>query len=182
MFSDHYRATAMCSSLLGCCIGINGLYATSQGTVESAVGIQERKSLWLDGLRISFRRWELSGIWRMKRTQRRLSTLGGWFVVALKSFFHRLVLLKSRDCVPLFPECLSHCLVINVYQSLLQTSENCVSLTLVKEKEMVGAAEVFLVARQQEARKECPCSWGSLRPLSFGLRSKLMTTLGKVTD
>lgn len=127
-------------------------------------------------------RWELSGIWRMKRTQRRLGTLGGWFVVALKLFFHRLVLLKSRDCVPLFPECLSHYLVVNVYQSLLQTSENCVSLTLVKEKEMVEAAEVFLVARQQEARKECPCSWGSLRPLSFGLRSKLMTTLRKVID
>lgn len=79
-------------------------------------------------------------------------------MVALKSFFHRMVLLKSRDSVPLFPECLSRNLVIHVYQSLLQTSEDCVSLTLVKEKEMVGAAEVFLVARQQEARKECPCN------------------------
>ena len=43
--------------------------------------------------------------------------------------------------------------VVNVYQSLLQTSENCVSLTLVKEKEMVGAAEVFLVQGSRKPEK-----------------------------
>lgn len=80
------------------------------------------------------------------KDEEKVGTLSGWFVVTLKSFFHILILLKSKECI-LLSWSLNNFLTRELHQSFPHTSENCISLGLARQKEMRGTAEAFLPFR-----------------------------------